>query len=293
MYTELIDQVSINASLGESSIWLPEPGLFLWLDLVGREVHRYDPLLREHEIIAGGFGENLGCLARLANGQVLLVTATAFIRLDLDSGMVVPVDLPLVPEEGTCFNDGKVAPDGSFWLGTSDVDEVEPTGKLHRITGTRTSVLDTGFIISNGPAFAPGGRKAYFADSAGRRILQYDLDDSGQPASRSVFAHVPEEDGLPDGLTVDSSGHVFSAHWQGSRITVYGPDASVRKRIQLPALNVTSCAFGGHDLSRLFVTTAAIDTGDAAGDAEGHAFLLASDCTGIPEPVFEFPGHFA
>ena len=169
------------------------------------------------------------------------------------------------------------------------MDETEPTGSLYRISGTLVDVVDQGFVISNGPAFSPCGRKAYFADSAARRILQYELDDAGLPVSRSWFAVISDSDGLPDGLTVDSSGHVFSAHWQGSRITVYGPDGAIRERIRLPARNITSCAFGSHDLSRLLVTSAAIDTGDEAGDAEGDIFLFETDCAGIPEPIFAFP----
>lgn len=288
MRTELIDQVPIGATLGESPIWLPGSDVFLWLDLLGRKVHRYDPLRRENDVIADGFSENLACLARLPDGHVLLVTATAFVRLDPVGGTSTAIVSPLVPEDGTCFNDGKVAPNGSFWLGTSDVDETEPTGSLHCISGTGVDVVDRGFVISNGPAFVPGGRKAYFADSAGRRILQYELDDAGRPESRSLFAVIPDADGLPDGLTVDSSGQVFSAHWQGGRITVYGPDGVILERIRLPARNITSCTFGGHDLSQLLVTSAAIDTGDGAGDAEGDIFLFETDVAGIPEPIFAF-----
>ncbi|MDE2791904.1 MAG: SMP-30/gluconolactonase/LRE family protein [Paracoccaceae bacterium] len=289
MRVALIDQVSIGAILGESPIWLPDSGVFLWLDLLGRKVHRYDPRKRENVVVADGFSENLACLARLAGGHVLLVTATAFVQLDPASGTTVAIDSPLVPGDDTCFNDGKVAPDGSFWLGTSDVDETDATGSLHRIAGTRVDVVDSGFVISNGPAFAPGGRRAYFADSAGRRILQYELGGAGLPVSRSEFTAVPDADGLPDGLTVDSSGHVFSAHWQGSRITVYGPDGVIRERIRLPARNITSCTFGGHDLSHLLVTSAAIDVGDEADDGEGDIFLFETDCTGVLEPVFAFP----
>lgn len=288
MHTALIDQVSVGATLGESPVWLPDSGVFLWLDLLGREVHRYDPNRRENVVVAEGFGENLACLARLAEGHVLLVTATKFVRIDPVSGTSAALDAPFVPEDNTCFNDGKVAPDGSFWLGTSDVHEIEPTGCLYRISGTLADVVDRGFVISNGPAFSPCGRKAYFADSAARRILQYELDDAGLPVSRSRFAVIPDSEGLPDGMTVDSSGRVFSAHWQGNRITVYGPDGVIRERIRLPARNITSCTLGGHDLSHLLVTSAAIDTGDDAGDAEGDIFLFETDCRGIPEPIFAF-----
>ena len=286
---EQVDRVIVGAELGESPVWLPETGEFLWLDLLGRRVHGYDPSRRRHRIVAEGFRENLACLVRLTDGCVLLTTATGFLRLDPASGSTQPAALPVVPGKGACFNDGKVAPDGSFWLGTSDVDEIRPIGVLNRITGSGVEEIDRGFVISNGPAFSPCGRRAYFSDSAGGRILQYDLGKSGKPSDRGLFATVAEEDGLPDGLTVDSGGQVFSAHWRGSRITVYGPDGQIRRRIPVPALNVTSCAFGGRNLTELLVTSAAVDAGGGPRNPEGDAFLFACGTRGVSEPAFDMP----
>ena len=74
---------------------------------------------------------------------------------------------------------------------------------------------------------------------------------------------------------------------------MYGSDGVIRERIRLPARNITSCAFGGQDLSHLLATSAAIDAGDEAGDGEGDIFLFKTDCAGIPEPVFALPRHHA
>ncbi|MXX88656.1 MAG: SMP-30/gluconolactonase/LRE family protein [Boseongicola sp. SB0677_bin_26] len=288
---EQVDRVPVRAELGESPVWLPEAGEFLWLDLLGRRVLGYDPSRRRHRIVAEGFRENLACLVLLRDGCVLLTTATGFLRLDPASGSMQPVALPLVPGRGTCFNDGKVAPDGSFWLGTSDVDEIKPIGVLSRITGNGVEEVDRGFVVSNGPAFSPCGRRAYFSDSVDGRILQYSLGESGKPLERSLFATVPEEDGLSDGLTVDSGGQVLSAHWRGRRVTVYGPDGRIRRRVPVPALNVTSCAFGGRNLSELLVTSAAIDAGGGPGSPEGDAFLFDCDTRGVSEPAFDMPAR--
>ncbi|MCY4260035.1 MAG: SMP-30/gluconolactonase/LRE family protein [Rhodobacteraceae bacterium] len=286
----LIDHVTVGNILGESPLWLPDISEFLWLDLLGRRVHGYNPCQQRHRIVADGFQENLGCLVRLAGNSVLLMTATGPLRLDPENGLTEVVALPVVAGNGTCFNDGKVAPDGSLWLGTSDVDETRPIGALSRITGNWCEEVDSGFVISNGPAFSPHGNKAYFADSAGRKILQYTLDGSGKPLSRDVFANISEDGGLPDGLTVDSRGQVFSAHWQGHCVTVYGPDGQIRYRIPVPALNVTSCTFGGQDLSTLFVTSASIGTDGDSSTPEGDAFLFACNVKGVNEPVFKFHG---
>ncbi len=289
-YAVQIDRVTVGNILGESPLWLPEVNEFLWLDLLGRRVHGYNPCQRRHRIVADDFQENLGCLVRLANTCVLLMTATGAVRLDPANGSMESITLPVFPENGTCFNDGKTAPDGSLWLGTSDVDENRPIGTLGRIIGNRCEEIDSGFVISNGPAFSPQGDRAYFSDSANRKILRYTLDGSGRPLSRDVFATIPEDGGLPDGLTVDSGEQVFGAHWQGHCVTVYGPDGQIRHRIPVPALNVTSCTFGGHDLSTLFVTSASIGTDRNSSNPEGDAFLFACSTRGVNEPAFKLHG---
>ena len=67
---------------------------------------------------------------------------------------------------------------------------------------------------------------------------------------------MPEADGLPDGLTVDSEGCVWSAQWGGWRLTRYDPDGKVERVVKLPVPNPTSCVFGGPDLTDLYVTSA-------------------------------------
>ena len=289
---EIRDRNPAGARLGEGPLWLPANGAFLWLDMPGRAVHRFDPRHGEDRVIAEGFDEKLACLVRLSDGFVLLVSATDFFRLDPESGATTRLAAPLVPEDGTEFNDGKVAPDGSLWLGISDVEESEPIGSLHRIGPSGPERVDRGFVIANGPAFSPDGRVAYFADSVGGRILRYALDATGRPGPRALFAEIPEQEGFPDGMTTDCTGRLYSAHWQGGRIKVYEPGGETAEVIPLPASNVTSCAFGGEDCSLLFATSAALE--DSAGPVSPHGdvFVLSGTAKGVPEPEcdLELPG---
>ena len=288
MAFELRAQFPAAAQLGEAPLWLPSQRAFLWLDLLGREVHRLDPARCEDQVIADGFAENLACLVRLTEGDVLLVTATRFFRLDPDTGATSPVAAPLVPPDGTCFNDGKVAPDGSLWLGISDAAEIEPTGSLHRISATGVQCVDRGFVIANGPAFSPDGTVAYFADSVGRSVVRYLLNADGTPGERTLLARLPEEAGLPDGMTTDRDGRLYSAHWAGGRITVYNRDGKIADVITVPAVNVTSCAFGGEDCSLLFVTSASLEENAEPESPHGDVFVMSGSVAGLPEPLFDF-----
>ena len=280
-------QAPVGARLGEGPLWLPSQRAFLWLDLLGREVHRFDPEHGEDRVIAGGFNENLAFPVRLSDGLVLLVTATSFFRLDPDSGATDRVPAPLVPSDGTCFNDGKVAPDGSLWLGLSDVEENAPTGSLHRIGASGARCVDRGVVIANGPAFSRDGRELYFADTVGRKILRYPLDAGGEPGRREVFAEIPEDAGLPDGMTTDRRGYLYSAHWQGGRVNVYDRTGRIVEVVELPAANVTSCAFGGDDGALLFVTSAALEESEGPESPHGDVFVLSGGAKGVPEPEFD------
>ena len=215
------------------------------------------------------------------------MTATGFLGLDPQSGATVALPAPLRPIEGTCFNDGKVAPDGALWIGISDVEEAEATGSLHRVSASGVECVDRGFVIANGPAFSPDGRVAYFADSVGGRILRYPLDTGGEPIGRALFAEVPKSAGVPDGMTTDREGRLYSAHWGGARISVYDPRGGISEVIALPAENVTSCAFGGDGGSLLFVTSAALEESGGPESPHGDVFVLSGPAAGMPEPELD------
>ena len=121
----------------------------------------------------------------------------------------------------------------------------------------------------------------------GGGILRYALDAGGRPGGRDLFAKIPEDAGFPDGMTTDRAGRLYSAHWQGGRITVYEADGEMAEVIALPASNVTSCAFGGEDLSLLFATSAALEESAGPESPHGDVFVLSGGAKGLPEPEFD------
>jgi sugar lactone lactonase YvrE len=118
-------------------------------------------------------------------------------------------------------------------------------------------------------------------------IYAYDFDPSaGEIANRRTFAEIPPTEGFPDGLSVDSEGFVWSAHWDGWRITRYDPDGKVERVIQLPVQRPTSCAFGGEDLSQLYITSAWTGLHEIDRREQPYAgdlFRIQTEFTGLPE----------
>jgi sugar lactone lactonase YvrE len=279
----------VGARVGESPLWLPEQKVWLWLDLQGREVRCHDPAAGADRVLADGFAEDLACILRWTATAALLVSVRGFHRLPLDGGgppgaLPCPIDLPA----GTIFNDGKVDRHGALWIGSSDAAEAAPLGRLWRIAGGRAVEVAAGFTVSNGPAFAPGGGAAYFADTFGRRLLRFALDAEGGPVGQADFAEIAAEAGFPDGMTVDSAGTLYVGHWDGARISRWSPEGRPLGDIAMPARNVTSLAFGGEDLRTAAVTTAALFPGQPDDpQLRWHGDLLAfrAEVPGLVEPA--------
>jgi sugar lactone lactonase YvrE len=249
----------VGTRVGESPLWLPERGIWLWLDLQGRTVFAYDRRTNENRTLAENLPEDLACLARWTPDAALLVSVTGFHRLDLTDGTVSPLPCPVPLPGGTIFNDGKVDRHGALWIGSSDRAESEPLGRLWRVSGGTATEVARGFVVSNGPAFSADA--AYFADTFARRLLRFALDPEGRVTGQSTFATIPEEAGYPDGMTVDAAGVLHVGHWDGARITCWSPDGRALSEVPVPARNVTSLAFGGDALRDALITTAILFPG--------------------------------
>jgi len=124
----------------------------------------------------------------------------------------------------------------------------------------------------------------YFTDSLAHTIYLFDYDrKNGEISNRRIFAQIPEEEGLPDGLTVDSMGYIWSARWEGSSIVRYNPEGMVDRRITFPAKKVTSMAFGDEDLMQIYITSGGGENRTAEGAGAGALFKLSQNIRGIPE----------
>jgi D-xylonolactonase len=156
------------------------------------------------------------------------------------------------------FNDAAFDPAGRLWAGTMSRTRAPGAAALYRVSedGEVTRAIG-GATISNGLDWDPGFDILYYVDSTTQQIdaIAFDLD-RGRLGARRRFAAVDPRDGLPDGLTVDAEGGVWLALFGGGVIRRYRPDGSLDAEVRLPVTNPTSVAFGGADLSELYVTSA-------------------------------------
>jgi sugar lactone lactonase YvrE len=281
--------VSARALLGEGPVWDAGAQALWWVDIRGPAVHRYEP--RTGAARQWPMPEEVGSLALRRDGTLLLALRTGFAFFDPATGAIVGGGNPEPDQPDNRLNDGKCDRRGRFWVGSMHVSGRQPTGALYRLDPDLSwHRVAGGITVPNSLAFAPDDRTIYFADTPSREIAAYDFDpDRGALGRRRVFATVPEGAGYPDGSTVDAEGYLWSAHWDGGRLTRYAPDGRVDRVIELPVTRPTCPAFGGERLDVLYVTTASVRL-DAAELARqpwaGGLLALDVGVRGLPEPRF-------
>jgi sugar lactone lactonase YvrE len=212
--------------------------------------------------------------------------------LDFTGGGLERVCAPEPDRPENRLNDGRCDRQGRFWVGSMHDRGGSPTGSLYRIDPDhRSHRVRDGITVPNGLAWSPDGRVMYFTDTPSRTILAYDFDgDTGMPGASRVFARVPDGAGYPDGATVDAEGFLWSAHWDGWRVTRYAPDGRVDRVLELPVQRPTSCAFGGDRLDVLYVTSASNGLAPedlARGPRAGGLFAGEVGVCGLPEPRYQ------
>lgn len=239
--------------LGEGPRWHTEESALYWTDIEAGKIHRFVPANTEYAVYEVGLP--VGSFAFANNGSLLLAVQNTIAFWEREKQTLIPVASVAMASAHSRFNDGATDAAGRFWVGAMGGGR---HNKLYRADHSLSfQVLETGIGVANGIGWSPDGRTMYFTDSAVRLIYAYDFDlATGALRNRRVFARVPESDGVPDGLTVDSEGFVWSAHWDGWQITRYDPTGRIERVIKVPVQRPTSCTFGGQDLSDLYITTA-------------------------------------
>ncbi|HEV2604378.1 MAG TPA: SMP-30/gluconolactonase/LRE family protein [Microvirga sp.] len=283
---DLVCAVPSTCFLGEGPTWSGADRKLHWVDILAPAILTGDPATGE--FTSRPMPELVGAVVPRRRGGLVAAMQNGFKAVDPETGAVSLIANPEADKPGNRFNDGKCDRRGRFWAATMAIDTQPGEGSLYRLdTDGRVSRMDTGFHVSNGLGWSPDNRRFYFTDSGPKRIYVYDFDlEGGAVENRRTFVQVPDGVGVPDGLAVDAEGFVWSAHWDGWCVTRYDPDGKVDRVINLPVPRPTSCAFGGPDLTTLYITSARIrlSAGQLAeAPLSGSVFALQSGIRGLPE----------
>ena len=277
-----------KATLGEGAIWHAREQVLLWVDILEKRFWRFDPATGQQE--AFEVGQFVSTIVPRRQGGVLLGVHHGLAAYDLAARKLTLLCNPEGGRPELRFNDGKCDPAGRFWAGTMPLDSHEPIGSLFCLfPDLHCERKLTGVVCSNGIVWSLDQRTLYYIDTPRLTVDAFDYDvATGVISNRRVAITIPSGVGRPDGSTLDADGMLWVAHWRGGRVTRWNPrTGALLATVTVPVQQVTSCAFGGPKLDRLFITTARRGTETTEPLAGG---LFGADVGVKGLEAFEFAG---
>lgn len=267
-------------ALGEGALWHRETEEFIFTDIINGRLFTCTPRGEVRLLLQCRY--QLGAFLFDQNGDLLLFTEAGVFACPYggsEKDFRLLWKLPMVP--GERFNDAVCDPAGRILAGTKT--ETNTDGSLWLLQKDQPPCrLLTGLKISNGMAFADGGRIFYHTDSGDRAIRRYRYDlQQGTITPDGIVVQLDSPDGaVPDGMTLDARGNLWTACWDGGCVRGYTPEGEQIAQVDLPARQVSSVAFGGNGMHQILVTSAAVGT---SGGAEGGIWLTEAPAVGMED----------
>ena len=275
----------IRCGTGESPVWSDTRDELLFCDIPAGRIHAYGPVSGRRETwklpgVVASFG-----LCR--SGRLVVAQRDRVILYDLEHDRIVNLtDAVPMPAE-TRFNDGKVGPDGAFWVGTIDMaKDKHPTSALFRITADgRVEQKAGGYINCNGLAWTSDGARMFHCESRPGFVDTWAFDRAtGAISDRRKLIDLASE-GRCDGGAADLDGSYWSAAVGGQHLNHIGADGTLLGQLRLPVPSPTMPCFSPHGL---FITTLRDGRDSEVADNPTMGGLLLAEIAASGVPAFQF-----
>lgn len=249
--------LTAEATTGEGAIWHPERNTLFWVDIEGCKLYEYAP--ERNNCREWNFDRMVSTVVPESDSTVVVALQDRIVRLNLYTNERTRI--ASIPDEHGKLrcNDGKCDPAGRLWIGTMGFGAPEGAASLYCVfPDGKVEEKLKGVTISNGLVWSPRKRFMYYNDTPTNCIARYRYDNlKGDILFDGIAVNIPEGTGSPDGMAIDADGNLWVAQWGGFGVYCYNPyTGELLTRIEVPAPNVASCAFGGPDLEWLYITTA-------------------------------------
>lgn len=253
-------EYQFKAKLGEGAYWNHQTQEFYWVDILGKELHIYNPATKVDRSLPTP--SRIGTVVPQSDSTAVVALDDGVYIMNTNTGEITV--LSEVEKEMTVnrFNDGKCDPNGNLWVGSMHLKESAALGSVYKIssTGETTKMIDS-VTISNGIVWTKDASTMYYIDTPSAEIKAFDYDKNTATISNERTAvKVPVEMGFPDGMAIDEEDMLWVGLWNGNGVVRFDPSTgNLLSKIEVPAHNVTACAFGGPNLDKLYITTASVD----------------------------------
>lgn len=270
---ELISRT--NCIVGEGPMWDERTQKLYFVDIIGSCYYAMD--YSTGDKIKVDTPQQLGCMAMCEDGDLILSMQDG-IYFRNSKGTLTLAHQPM-SIKGRRFNDGKVGPDGCYYVGTTDDYH---KGAFYRLSGGILTELFDNCGCSNGLDWSADTKKLYYCDSREQKVECFDFSiETHNVSNRLSILDIPEADGSADGMTIDAAGNLWTAVWGGWCVLNIEPSTGrILKKIELPVEKVSSCAFAGEDMRDLVITTASFKTSLEEQPLAGCTFRIRCDVPG-------------
>lgn len=253
-------EYEIPSKLGEGAIWNYASGELFWVDIEGKKLHIYDPETKKNRSLSTP--SRVGTVVPIDEDNAIIALEDGIYIINIHTGEVQLFSDVEANITENRFNDGKCDPAGRLWVGSMHLAESKANAKLYMINhdGTAEAKVEN-ITISNGIVWTSDRKTMYYIDTPTGHIRAYDFNmESGAISNERVAVEVPETLGYPDGMAIDAENMLWVGLWNGNAVARFNPETGqLVSKIEVPAHNVTACAFGGKNLDTLYITTASVD----------------------------------
>jgi sugar lactone lactonase YvrE len=280
---------------GEAATWSADENRVYWVDINRFLLHRLD--IASGAVTSHLFDEPVVALSLTTQeGTLLVALGSKLILLDVQADRRTDLGVTLLDSPKARFNDGRTDPSGVFWIGSmgnnvgpqgENLDVEDGLGKLFRYTsGGALEEMESCIGIANTLCWSGDRSLFYFGDTLKNEIRAYPFDANASTIGPGRPHFAGFDRGLPDGSAIDAQGFIWNCRFGGGCVVRIAPDGSVDRVVDMPVKNITTCCFGGPDLSTLYITTASAMKAQSDRLA-GSLFAIATDTRGLPENRFK------
>jgi len=281
--------IEIKSKLGEGSFWDHQNQKLFWIDIEGKTVYVYDPETKKNK--AFYTPSRVGTVVPKNNEEAVIALEDGIYLINTNNGNLSLLSDVEAELTGNRFNDGKCDPNGNLWVGSMHLEQSAPEANLYKVDakGTATKMLDS-VTISNGIVWTDDKKTMYYIDTPTGMIRAFDYDaNSSTISNERIVVYIDESIGFGDGMAIDSEDKLWVALWNGNAVARFDPlTGKLMEKINVPAHNVTSCAFGGENFETLYITTSSLDM----TQKEKEKFPLAGSLFEVRPGVKGVAGNF-
>ncbi len=196
-------------------------------------------------------------LGWLPDGRLLVVSMIDRRLLRLDSGGLVEVadlfDLASYHLNDMVVDDRGRAYIGNFGFDLTMPEPFSPAEIIMVEPDGRARVAATDMAFPNGTVITPDGRTLIVAESFGRRLTAFTIEQDGSLVDRRLWADIAPA--TPDGICLDQENAVWVASPETAEVVRVLPGGVIADRVEV-STRPYACMLGGTDRRTLFVCTA-------------------------------------